>query len=165
MMKKDAILSDDRVYRYTLERTWDCHTERVLFVMLNPSTANEKEDDPTITRCLGFATRWGFGSLVVGNLFALRSPKPQDLVQHSKPVGPDNDFHLQRLAEECQTVVAAWGSSARAFPPFGERQAFVKELLRGRMQCLATTKDGYPTHPMARGRHRVPDDATPSPFI
>ena len=72
-----------------------------------PAPPNEKEDDPTITRCLGFATRWGFGSLVVGNLFALRSPKPQDLVQHSKPVGPDNDFHLQRLAEECQTVVAA----------------------------------------------------------
>ena len=56
-MTGDAILSDDRVYRYMLERTWDCRKERVLFVMLNPSTADEKEDDPTITRCLGFATR------------------------------------------------------------------------------------------------------------
>ena len=163
-MKKDAILSNDRVYRYTLERTWDCHKERVSFVMLNPSTADEKENDPTITRCLGFAKRWGFGSLVVGNLFALRSRNPRELFQHSDPLGPDNDYHLQRLAEECKTVVAAWGSSARVFPPFGDRQAFVKDLLQGRMQCLATTKYGYPTHPMARGLHRVPDDATPRPF-
>ena len=56
------------------------------------------------------------------------------------------------------------GSSAKVFPPFGERQTFVKDLLQGRMQCLATTRDGYPTHPMARGRHRVPDDTTPRPF-
>ena len=125
-MTGDAILSDDRVYRYMLERTWDCRKERVLFVMLNPSTADEEEDDPTITRCLGFATRWGFGSLVVGNLFALRSPNPRELFQHSDPLGPDNDYHLQRLAEECKTIVTSWGSSAKVFPPFGERQTFVK---------------------------------------
>ena len=162
--KRDACLSEDDVYRYTLDRTWNDHQERVLFVMLNPSKADANIDDPTIMRCINFANSWGYGGIVVGNLFALRSPKPQDLFQHSEPVGPCNDYHLQRLAKECKAVVAAWGSSAKAFPPFQERQAFVKDLLRGRMQCLATTQDGYPTHPMARGKHRVPDDATPRPF-
>ena len=76
--------------------------------MLNPSMADANRDDPTITRCKGFAERWGYGSLVVGNLFALRSPHPKELFQHSDPVGPDNDYHLQRLAEECKTVVAAY---------------------------------------------------------
>ena len=163
-MIKNAILSTDRVYRYTLERTWASEKEQVLFIMLNPSTADEKTNDQTITRCIDFATRWGHGGIVVANLFAFRSPKPRDLFQHTYPIGPENDYHLKRLAVECETVVVAWGSSAKAFPMFKERQAFVRDLLKGRMKCLATTNDGYPTHPMARGRHRVPDDATPRPF-
>ena len=164
MMKKTACLDKEERYRYTLGRTWDCDKERLLFVMLNPSKADANIDDPTIVSCMKFAKRWGYGGLVVGNLFALRSPHPRDLFQHSDPVGPDNDYHLQRLAEDCKTVVAAWGTPAKAFSLFRERQAYVKELLQGRMKCLGRTTEGYPKHPMARGRHRVPDDATLRPF-
>ena len=163
-IKQSACLSEDEVYRYTLERTWNDEQERVLFIMLNPSKANAYTGDKTITRCIKFADNWGYGGIVVGNLFALRSPKPVKLFQHSDPVGPRNDYHLQRLAEECRTVIAAWGSSAKTFPLFQERQAFVKGLVRGRMQCLGTTQDGHPTHPSARGKHRVPDDTKPRPF-
>ena len=164
MVKKTACLDKDEIYRYTLGRTWDCEKDRLLFVMLNPSTADANIDDPTIARCMKFAKHWGYGGLVVGNLFALRSPHPRDLFQHSDPVGPDNDYHLQRLAEECKTVVAAWGTSAKYFPPFRKRQANVKGLFQGRMKCLETTIEGYPKHPMARGKHRVPDDAKLRPF-
>ena len=163
-MKKTSCLDKEEIYRYTLGRTWDCKKERLLCVMLNPSTADANVDDPTITRCRKFAVGWGYGGLVVGNLFALRSPDPRDLFQQSDPVGPDNNCHLRQLAKECKTVVAAWGASAKAFSLFREREAYVKGLFPGRMKCLETTAEGYPKHPMARGKHRVPDDAMLRPF-
>ena len=144
-MKANAILDDSRQYRYKLERTWDCQNERVLFVMLNPSTADEKTDDHTIRRCRNLAKSWGYGGLVVGNLFALRSKDPRALLRHPNPVGPDNDAYLQQLADECEVVVAAWGTWGEKFP---QRQAFVKALLKGRMQCLEVNLDGTPLHPL-----------------
>ena len=78
-IKQSACLSKDEVYRYTLERTWNDEQERVLFIMLNPSKANANTGDQTITRCIKFADNWGYGGIVVGNLFALRSPKPVKL--------------------------------------------------------------------------------------
>ena len=148
MMERHAILDDAREYRYTLERTWDRGKDRVLFVMLNPSTADENTDDRTIERCVDFAKSWSCGGLVVGNLFALRSTNPRGLAKHPDPVGPDNDGHLLRLGEECCLVVAAWGNSARRLPQFRVRQQFVKNLLRGRMQCLGENNDGTPKHPV-----------------
>ena len=164
MRKKHAILSPDRVYCYTLERTWDCRKARVLFIMLNPSDADENIDDRTVIRCGQFADRWGYGGIVVGNLFAYRSPNPGALLHHHDPVGPDNDYHLRRLAKECETVIVAWGNSPGNFPRFQERQAVLKELLKGRMQCLGTNQSGTPKHPLALGQHRIPDDAKPRPF-
>ena len=107
MLKKNAILSPDRLYRYTLERTWDCQKARVLFIMLNPSDADENDDDPTILRCRQFADRWGYGGIVVGNLFAYRSPSPGVVLQQRDPVGPDNDYYLRQLAEECEAMIVA----------------------------------------------------------
>ena len=146
-MQRQAILDDAREYRFVLERTWNPGFDRVLFVMLNPSTADANADDATIRRCMAFAARWGYGGIVVGNLFALRSTDPRGLLEHRDPVGPENDGHLQRLAGECKTVLAAWGNSASGLPLFHDRQACVKEMLRGRMQCLGTNKDGTPKHP------------------
>ena len=159
MMKRSAILSENEVYRYTLERTWHDQKERILFVMLNPSTADANVDDATIRRCKDFAKRWDYGGLVVGNLFALRSKDPKALFDHPCPKGPENDAHLQRLAEECGAVVVAWGNSAKAFQPFRERQESVKQLLRGRMQCLGTNMDGTPKHPV-----RLPAAAQLRPY-
>ena len=148
MIQRQAILDDAREYRYSLERTWHPDNGQVLFVMLNPSTADANVEDATIRRCMTFAARWGYGGLVVGNLFAFRSTDPKGLFHHQDPIGPENDVHLQRLAEGCKTVVVAWGNSASSFPQFRERQAFVMDLLKGRMQCLGTNKDGTPKHPV-----------------
>src|SRR6187455_1128147 len=109
-----AIFSEDRRHRYTLARIIrDTEPERdstVLFVCLNPSTADEVRDDPTIRRCVGYAKRWGFSRLVVCNLFALRSTDPRALYEHPDPIGPANDRHLLDEATRADRVVAAWGA-------------------------------------------------------
>lgn len=143
-----STIDDTKEYRYTLERTWNPDVARVLFVMLNPSTADANFDDATIRRCLTFAARWGHLGIVVGDLFALRSTDPKGLLDHRDPVGPENNDHLQRLAGACKAVVAAWGNSTSALRLFQDRQTYVKELLRSRMQCLGTNKDGTPKHPV-----------------
>ena len=153
-MQKDAIISKDCLYRYSLERTWDTSKERVLFIMLNPSTADAIKDDATIKKCVGFARRWGYGGITVGNLFALRSRDPHGLLGPHDPVGPKNNSYLEQLAAECPVVVAAWGNSGKK-PGlrhlFQERESFTKKLLQGRMQSLGTNKDGTPKHPVLPG--------------
>ena len=105
-----AVFSDDMVYRYRLWRTWDPELPAVCFIMCNPSTADHEQDDPTIRRCLDFAKQWGYGRLLVGNLFALRATDPQKLRQHPEPTGgPDNDDTIMAMHEEANFTVAAWG--------------------------------------------------------
>lgn len=107
MTSSDAVLSPDREYRYRLSRTWDSEKPTLGFIMLNPSTDDESEDDPTIRRCLGYAKDWGYGSILVGNLFGLRATDPSQLREHGNPVGPENDEHLQLICTEAEMVVAA----------------------------------------------------------
>lgn len=150
-----AVLSDDRTYRYRLWRQWDVSKPTLAFVMLNPSTADETDDDPTIRRCLGYAKDWGYGSLVVGNLFALRSPDPERLREHDAPVGPENDAHLEAIAAEADRVVAAWGANGSLH----DRAREVADLLAGELVALETTKSGHPVHPLYQ-----PVDAEPEPW-
>ena len=102
----------DGHYRYMLGRQWGA-PPFLLWMMLNPSTADATEDDPTIRRCSGFAKHWGFGGLVVVNLFAFRATNPADLRAAEQPIGPENDRHLVNAARSCPRVVAAWGASCR----------------------------------------------------
>lgn len=140
-----AILSDCKSYRYRLERRWDMERPRVAFVMLNPSTADANLDDPTIRRCIGFAKAWGFGGLIVGNLFALRSTDPKALYSHSEPIGPDNDRHLLTIADDVDQIICAWGTNGALH---GRGKAVVR-MLRGRnMLALKVTSDGSPGHPL-----------------
>jgi hypothetical protein len=94
-VERAAAFSRDGRYRYALWREWDAAKPCVLFIGLNPSSADDRRDDPTIRRCTGFARRWGFGRLAVGNLFALRTPHPSQLRRVPSPVGPRNDRWLQ----------------------------------------------------------------------
>src|SRR5689334_11732215 len=91
-------------YRYRLTRTWGT-SSYVLFVMMNPSTANPSEDDPTVAKCRRLAVRWGYGGLHVGNTFAYRATDQNRLAQVPDPIGPDNDAHLLDLAKESALVV------------------------------------------------------------
>ena len=157
-----AVLSDCGTYRYALWRdlpqqgvlndgspdsTWFTRDETCLFVMLNPSTADAEEDDPTIEQCMRFARSWGFGKIAVANLFAVRSPKPEHIATVADPVGPENDKWICDLANESSMTVVAWGASRHADPA---RVAEVVYMLDHDtpLMCLGTTQAGHPRHPL-----------------
>lgn len=142
-----AQFSPDRVYRYALWRTWDASNgSRVMFIGLNPSTADETQDDPTIRRCVGFAKRLGAGQMIMANLFAFRATDPFTMLKlvHTDPVGPDNDAWLARLAEHAGIIVAAWG----AHGGHRHRDEQVIGMFSDRLFALGVTKDGHPRHPL-----------------
>lgn len=114
-----------------------------MFIGLNPSTADEANDDPTIRRCMGFAKAWGFSAICMTNLFAFRATKPQVMKQVHDPVGKDNDGHLRKLSENASLVVAAWGARGAHL---GRDRAVCSMI--GAMVCLGVTKDGHPRHPL-----------------
>jgi hypothetical protein len=132
-------------YRYLLHRRWS-DAPTALFVMLNPSTADDLRDDPTIRRCIGFARRWRLGGLEVVNLYALRATDPRELFAHGAPVGPDNDDAIRDAAARAQTIVVAWGAHAARDRARATR---VVEILRGRaLGCLGVNAGGTPRHPL-----------------
>ena len=147
-----ARLSDCGTYRYTLGRRWthDLSAGAAVFVMLNPSTADAEQDDPTIRRCIGFAKALGCGGLHVVNLYAYRATKPADLWKAADPIGPENDEVLRETfkaaAREDRPVIAAWGANAAPL-----RAQFVGALARAAgstLTALGLTKDGAPRHPL-----------------
>ncbi|MGH2490439.1 MAG: DUF1643 domain-containing protein [Candidatus Limnocylindria bacterium] len=114
--------------------------------MLNPSTADDGADDPTIRRCMAFAREWGYGGLEVVNLFALRATDPRRLRRSRDPVGRENDAHIQAAAERAVAMVIAWG----AHGPLRDRGSETLEILSPRAQLLALgwTRAGEPRHPL-----------------
>ena len=153
--KSGAAFDLTGAYRYLFRRAWDTALPSVGFIMLNPSTADQHHDDPTIRRCLGFARAWGFGSLEVVNLFALRATSPAALLASPDPVGPENDEHIRAMAARVDLVVAAWGNHGARFG----RDAEVARLLGGRVTCLRVTAQGQPKHPLY-----VPGSVRPQPW-
>lgn len=145
-IRMSAELSDDGVYRYELRRVWGDPDRLVGWIMLNPSTADATTDDPTIRRCMGFARDWGFGGIVVRNLFALRATDPAVLKTHPDPIGPANNYWLLHAAGDPLTV-CAWGVHG----VLGGRDAQVGRLLRAggvHLLHLGLTKGGHPRHPL-----------------
>lgn len=142
-----ARYSSCEIYRYTLQRVWDESGPMVSFIGLNPSTATEIENDPTVRRCIGYAHSWGFGGMRMLNAFALRSTDPRGLKQIDDPVGPDNDFWLKKMTKDVSLTVLCWGVHAE----LNERHAHIVKLLRKAsrdVHCLGVTKAGYPKHPL-----------------
>lgn len=153
-----ATVSNDGLYRYDLTRVWGSGGDLALFVMLNPSTADHRRDDPTIRRCVNYAKSWDCQGLVVVNLFAYRATLPSDLRRATAPVGRDNDRTIRYWSEEVSgPIVCAWGPHGR----YLGRDAQVVELLYGRrIECLGLTKGGHPQHPLM-----MPNAATLRPFM
>ncbi|MEY3660704.1 MAG: hypothetical protein RLZZ169_1530 [Pseudomonadota bacterium] len=141
-METGAELSTCGTYRYALWRRWS-DSSSLLFVMLNPSTADESQDDPTIRRCISFAQQWGHGGITIANLFAFRSPHPSALRGATDPIGPENDQWLQKLAGQSAVVVGAWGNHG-LYLKRGEAVAAMVPP----MQCLGMTKRSQPRHPL-----------------
>ena len=140
---KSAKFSPCRKYRYELWRWWDKSKGFVLFIGLNPSTADETSDDPTIRRCINFVKDWGFGGLCMANLFAYRATEPKQMMISDEPIGPDNDITLKNLALKADMIVAAWGGNG----VFNDRDKEVLSMIK-RMLCLGKTKNGHPRHPL-----------------
>lgn len=142
-MKRRAKISKCTRYRYALWREWDAKKPQVLFVMLNPSTADHRLDDATIKHCISFAKKWRCGSLVVVNLFAFRTAKPKKLKSANKPIGHENAFWIRTLSKQSDFVVVAWGNHGG----FRNRDKTVAAMLT-RPKSLGLTRRGFPRHPL-----------------
>lgn len=144
-----AIISDCGRYRYRLSRLW-ADGQTLAIVMLNPSTADAEQDDPTIRRCVGFARREGFGGIVVVNLFAYRATKPSALwsAPDADRIGPENDEHISAACKSASRVLLAWGSHGERCPGRA-LEVHVRAAANCRdTVCLGRTKDRHPRHPL-----------------
>lgn len=155
-----AEFSPDGRYRTVLERRWDNQPfgspGLTAWIMMNPSTADETVDDPTVRRARDFTRRWGGGAMVVLNAFALRATRPEMLLEAEDPVGPGNDDAIATWSARADRVIAAWG----LFPkPLRARNAALAAILaRAGVTPLAlrTTADGTPGHPLYVAGDTVP---------
>lgn len=170
--ERPTIFSPDRVYRYILWRHWHGHGSThildssnghhpsyAMFIGLNPSTADETLDDPTIRRCIGFAKAWGLGALCMTNLYAFRATDPNVMKAQKDPIGDDNFKRLLEAGKTATIIIAAWGTHG----------GFIKEVPRQvcglladaglNIHCLGTNADGSPKHPLY-----LKADSKPQPF-
>lgn len=158
-----AVISPCGRFRFLLWRIWarSAKQPRMLFVGINPSTADGRLDDPTVRRCAGFAQREKCGGFEIVNLFAERSTDPRALSGDPEP--PESDAYIRAAIERCEIIVAAWGAASfkvsRAAKPLGgARETFVVStaIEAGReILCLGTTHDGWPRHPLFVNRAKL----------
>ncbi len=163
-MTRTHEFSEDRVHRYTLWREWgdrallpdphfgfyESRRDRfVQFIGLNPSTADEVTNDPTVRRCINFAKAWGFGGMCMTNLFGLRATDPKVMLAAEDPIGILNIHWLTEVAREAALIVACWGVHGRHI---GQDETVLDHLDRvgaiDKVHVLRRTKDGIPAHPL-----------------
>lgn len=149
-------------YRYALTRTWDPERPRLLYVMLNPSTATEAASDPTIARCERRADRLGYGAFRAVNLFALRETDPDRLKRAASPEGPDNDDQIAAAADWADDLLVAWGVHGAHR---GRNSAVLSRLAASGkpLMTLGLTRDGHPRHPLYVGYGTQPVPLLPAP--
>lgn len=150
----NAVFSADRRFRYALWRTWDIARPAVMFVGLNPSQANEVNDDPTLRRCVGFAKAWGYGGVALTNLFGFVATDPAHMLATPDPIGEDNDWWLAGLSAALPLTVAAWGNAGT----HRARAAQARPLLQS-LHVLRLNRSGQPAHPLY-----LPASLTPRPW-
>ncbi|MDG1065176.1 MAG: DUF1643 domain-containing protein [Luminiphilus sp.] len=141
-MQRSAGLSRCKGYRYWLQRRWGDGPE-IIFVGLNPSTADAKADDPTLRRIIRFSDDWGYSAVTVINLFAWRGQHPRKLCTVQDPVGPRNNYWIKKLTQGIEPVVAAWGNGGS----LQSRDQYLIEKIPG-LYCLGKTQQGHPRHPL-----------------
>jgi len=150
-----ALYSPCQTYRYMLTRVWNPDGPKALFVMLNPSTATEVQNDPTVERCERRARALGFGAFRVCNIFAYRATDPRVMRAQADPVGPGNDAAIAQSALWADRIVCAWGTHG----VHQGRGPVVEALLRAtgrRLYHLGLSKAGHPKHPLYIGYNQQP---------
>lgn len=153
-----AIYSECERYRYALTRIWDAGGARVLFVMLNPSTATERQNDPTVERCERRARALGFGAFRVCNIFAWRATDPRRMRAAADPVGPGNDAAIVDGCAWADSIVCAWGTHGAHLARGAQAEALMRATGAG-LSHLGLTKEGHPRHPLY-----IPYSAQPVPW-
>lgn len=151
MIERTTIFSPCRQFRHTLWREFypeltktDLQDSYVQFIGLNPSTADETHDDPTVRRCMAYAKAWGFGALCMTNAFAFRSTDPAGMLNHPNPIGISNDYWLSQVAQHAGIVIAAWGNDGS----HRGRDVVIRKLIPN-LHCLKiNTNTGQPAHPL-----------------
>ncbi len=167
-LQNPAVFSPDRRYRYLLMRRVSLAETTCLFIMLNPSTADETQNDPTIRRCIGYARRWGYGVLAVANIFAWRATDPQELhdlrFRHASTttitaVGPENDLHIVGAASHADKIICAWGNHGLLYDR-GQQVLDLTDFAKAKRYHLGLTKGGQPKHPLY-----IPNNVIPAPML
>ncbi len=151
-----AVYSDCEAYRYALTRVWDSAGPKAVFVMLNPSTATEYQNDPTVERCERRARALGYGAFRVTNIFAFRATDPKVMRAMRDPIGPGNDDAIAQGASWADQIICAWGSNGAHL----ERGVCVESLLRATAKPLwhlGLTQARQPKHPLYIGYDRQPE--------
>jgi hypothetical protein len=160
LLMRSALYSDDMRYRYVLRINWNDLQKPLMVIGLNPSTATENQDDPTVAKCVRIAKRWDCGSLIMTNLFAYRATEPADMKKADDPIGPDNTVaNLRGWARQAKIVVAAWGNHG-TYRGRGEDVVDCMKMAGIKLDCLRMSKDGNPWHPL----YLPEKDLTPIPF-
>ena len=134
-----AIFSDCERYRYVLSRAWDKTKGKVVFIGLNPSTADEMKNDPTITRMINFAKSWNYDKISICNLFAFRATFPQDLKKALDPIGSENDKLVSEEIKDTDKIILAWGNHGK----FNNRSTeILKNIDKNKVHTLGITNQG-----------------------
>jgi hypothetical protein len=154
--RSSAVYSDCERYRYLLTRIWDPGGRRALFIMLNPSTATEVQNDPTVERCERRARALGFGAFRVTNIFAWRDTDPARMRAAADPVGPGNDDAIAQSCGWADQIIAAWGAHGAHLGRGGEVAALLRAAGRP-VWHLGLTRAGHPRHPLYIGYSRQPE--------
>jgi hypothetical protein len=139
---------DKKEYRYTLKRVWDASLGSVLFVMMNPSTADPYVDDPTVAKCQRYARSWSYGTMLVGNTFAYRATNQKDLLRVADPVGPKNDKYLLQMAAQAELIVLAYGKPHKNLCQRGRDVVAMLRRAGHELHVLKLCNDGTPSHPL-----------------
>ena len=138
-MIREAEFSIDKKERYSLKREWDKSKNKILYIMLNPSLADDKNDDPTIRRLINFTKKFNYGGFLVGNIFTTITPNPKEL-DKSKGMSDKNFEKLLNLINKVDKIVYAWGNSV-------EEPQHLKELILS-PKCFGKNLNGTPKHPL-----------------
>jgi hypothetical protein len=155
-MIREAEINKARNLRYTLLRNWDKEKKGILFILLNPSTADDMKDDPTIKKCISYAKSWGYGQLHVCNLFANRATDPKELLKlKKKDFNNFNYYYITNIIinNDIEKVVFAWGnhkivSKLTDFKELREALDKAADIVDFKTYCLGLSKDNCPKHPL-----------------
>ena len=138
-----ADFSPCRKYRYTLWRVWDESKPLVMFLGLNPSTADEIKNDPTVTRCINYAKSWNYGGMYMMNIFAFRTTYPIELKKALEPIGKENNYWIEKISKNVDKCIGAWGNDGL----FLNRSDYIKQNVNN-LYCLKINHSGEPSHPL-----------------